>query len=471
LRHRIEEVDVMSAPARHPVYVLAASIAWAVCAAAHSAPVIVESKLLEIQQTDFFDNPSHFAGAIELGSGTSVPADGVRSVWGVRTSGRLSASNFDSLYLANTRIGVHFEIGGPRDLQVVLPAADGALFGHSSSGAVTIHSKVGSDSLVPGTTAKHGSVLTPYRLSLTLKPALKADYGFWGSSTNALFLGSNDDFSPIVKVGDPVPGRPGLNFNFLSTQIPVTPKYAGFVGSSVGVSGAYVFERESGNTYPVLENVWALSPYGIVSSIDLDGEKVAVASEQALSLTDASGSGPVHVLVPAGAVYAPGASLSAFSEVNLHGDRIAFRAAGTKGATGAFLTDLAGTVQKIVDGDTPIPGGSGNFGFVQQIGLSDDMVAFIGFDRLFQQAGLFAYLGGEIVPIARPGDMKGTKTINRVDFQSDALDGNVLAYTAYFTDASSASYLVGVLPAVPEPSAWILLLAGLSLLGARLRLR
>lgn len=151
------------------------------------------------------------------------------------------------------------------------------------------------------------------------------------------------------------------------------------------------------------------------------------------------------------------------------GERIAFTGPVNDPVTSAFDSDLDGSFMRIADGQTLVPGGGGSFfGCIHQIGNSEDLIAFIGFDESFNQAGLFGFANSSLFRIAGPGDIKKEnpedegKTVSSVDFQPDAIDGNVLAYTAYFTDGSSAAYLVAVALPVPEPAAWLLLAVGLA---------
>jgi hypothetical protein len=50
--------------------------------------------------------------------------------------------------------------------------------------------------------------------------------------------------------------------------------------------------------------------------------------------------------------------------------------------------------------------------------------------------------------------VKDGKTVRIVDFLPDAIDDNVLAYTAYFTDGTSASSLVAVVPGARSWLSW-----------------
>ena len=429
--------------------------------AAPAAPVVIEAKLLEHAVGGRFDNPGHLAGAIDFGTAASVGVNGVRGIWGLDVPGRHSGGSIGSAFIDGTQVGVQWEISGLREVNVVLKGSDAPQFGRSTGGTIGIRALAGSDTVVPGLTGKTTHVRPPPKLLLSLTPTLTAEYVAYSQGNEAFFVASNASLTPLVKAGDPVPGRPGQTFAFFTDRAALSARHAAFIGAGPSFSGVYLHDRETGNARVILDNDTLTDPYRGLSALDLGFGKLAIGTGIGLFVADPERTAAPELLVPAGTEYAPGRAVGQFRDVTLSPNRIAFRSLGSAGGFGAFLANPDGSVSKIADQLTPVPGNTITFGTAQQLGLSDELAAFIGFDSTFAQAGLFGYSGGELFAIARPGDVKDGKTIRVVDFLPGAIDENVLAYTAYFTDGSSASYLAAV---VPEPAQWLCLTAGLVLL-------
>jgi PEP-CTERM motif len=179
---------------------------------------------------------------------------------------------------------------------------------------------------------------------------------------------------------------------------------------------------------------------------------------------------------------------------------------------GIYAATLGGQVTSVVDINTPIPGGTGNFlAFRGNTSLDDGVVAFFGVDSLFRPGIYTAVIGGPVTRVAdtntpipgdtgtfenfgsfslsdgnvafndgspRPaiyGNVEGT--LARVIGPGDSLDGRTvlsatlaresqsgdqIAFVAAFTDGSSGIY-VAQPQVIPEPST--LLLFGLGILG------
>jgi hypothetical protein len=439
-------------------------------------PPFSELRFLQFDRGQVFDNLSHLAGAIDLSGASSVPVNGLRGVWGLGTTSRFNGTLIDSVYIDTVRVGVHWEISGLRDLISVASAPEAALFGHSTGGTVKVLSKLGSDSLDPLKLTPLGQIRPPQKLIMQVSATITGDIAEYSLQTNgsspAVYSIRSDTLTRVAGAGDAVPGRPGSTFTDFAPQHGYGYEFMFFGGkspaglSSLGFDAVYRHRRDTGELVPVLVNDPATNPYGVINGVAFDNGRLAVAADKGLLLTDQDGAAPLNI-VPAGTEYAPGVSVSTIRDVRMAGERIAFTSF-VDGASAAFVTGLDGSFTKIADRYTPVPGGIGTFSAAQQIGISDELVAFIGFDSSFAQAGLFGFVDDVLFRIAGPGDVKDGKTVGIVDFLPDAIDRNVLAYTAYFTDGSSAAYLLAV---VPEPAQWLLLAAGLALLRVRVRWR
>jgi hypothetical protein len=452
------------------VALLFGALAWALPqqALASGPPrPLSELKLLDLPQGQVFDNRDHLAGAIDLAGTSSVQVNGLR-VWGLSTSTAFRGSLIDSTYTDKVQVGLRWEIAGLRDLISVTKASEAAQFGRSTGGAIKIFSKIGSDTLDPITQNRLGQIATPQKLLMQVTPTVTADIAEYsmqaGGTSPVVYSVRNDTLTRVAAAGEAVPGRPGSTFTYFAPQRGESSEFLFFGGNSpfglsrVAFSAVYRHRRDTAATVPVLENDPATNPYGFINAVAYENARLAIGADKGLLLTDLEGTAPSNI-VPARSSYAPGLTISTIREIRIAGERIAFTSI-VQGRTAGFVTDLDGVFTKIADVQTPVPGRSDTFGAVQQIGISDDLIAFIGFDSSFAQAGLFGYVGDSLFRIAGPGDVKDGKTVRIVDFMPDAIDHNVLAYTAYFADGSSAAYLVAV---VPEPAQWLLLVAGIVL--------
>lgn len=446
------------------------AFAWNVSQAVASGPPppLSELKFVTVERGDVFSNVPDLSGAIDLNGASSVPVSGMRGVWGLKVSSSFRAALIEAAYLDTVNVGLQYEIGAGtvRDLIVVMKGSEAAQFGRGTGGGVNVLSKFGSDTPLDPFT-KLDRIKAPPRLIMTLTPTLSAEYSFQGgNSLSSIYSASNGTLSRVAALGDPVPGRPGSTFVTLGSQFGRSLSSTAFsaITSEVGPGGvrfsaAYRHDLVTGTLTPVVENDWLTDRFGTVGSVDLDDTKFVFGAGKGLYFADPLGVG-INEILPNGIEYEPGRHIQGFGEVNVWGDRVAFTSAGN---SAAFVTTLDGTLTKVADNRTPVPGGVGNFTSMLQVGISDELVAFIGFDATFAQAGLFGFNDDALFRIAGPGDVKDGKTVRIVDFLPGALDHNVLAYTAYFTDGSSASYLVAV---VPEPSRVALMAAGAVILLA-----
>jgi len=133
-------------------------------------------------------------------------------------------------------------------------------------------------------------------------------------------------------------------------------------------------------------------------------------------------------------------------------------------------TTIGGSLRVVADHDTPVPGGTGNFvGFASNAGLSiaSERVAFLGFGEGGSQ-GIYVWDAGVIRKVIDSGDSIDGRNVLLLDFNKEAFDGSALVFVANF----SGNFLQGIYVApVPEPGSIATQIAVLGGLYAVARLR
>ncbi|GAC1459847.1 MAG: hypothetical protein NVSMB70_05050 [Chamaesiphon sp.] len=128
---------------------------------------------------------------------------------------------------------------------------------------------------------------------------------------------------------------------------------------------------------------------------------------------------------------------------------------------------INGTLTKLVDTNTPVPGGTGNFsidtlgalfGNRNGIALSDGMVIFAGRDATTVQNNGNPTLyevpatGGQVTRVIGPGDQLNGHTIDSVNFDQNSFSNGQLAIEAVYTNFQGAGiYASGSAVSVPYP--------------------
>lgn len=178
---------------------------------------------------------------------------------------------------------------------------------------------------------------------------------------------------------------------------------------------------------------------------------------------------------------------------------VAFRVYQTTSSFEAIYTNLTGTLTAVVDTNTAIPEGTGNFKTVGNPSLDNSGLAFLGTDSadnggIYESkdglleliantetvipgrtdtffafsnptyddgnvaflgfgeggfSGIYTNLGGTLTKIFAQGDVIDGKTIAGIFLGSQAIDENRITFNAIFTDGSEGIYVV---TAVPESS-------------------
>lgn len=126
---------------------------------------------------------------------------------------------------------------------------------------------------------------------------------------------------------------------------------------------------------------------------------------------------------------------------------------------GGLYAASGGVIRRIALNSDPLPdGGTFSFNNLSTVAVDGDIIAFIG-----QSGSLYADVGDDIRRVIGAGDVLSGKTIEDIHINPDGLSGDQLAFVARFTDRSSGIYIA----TVPEPAALAPLLSLLLLLRKR----
>ncbi|MEE4296337.1 MAG: DUF11 domain-containing protein [Wenzhouxiangella sp.] len=125
---------------------------------------------------------------------------------------------------------------------------------------------------------------------------------------------------------------------------------------------------------------------------------------------------------------------------------------------------IDGVLRRVVDHQTPIPGGTGNFEYlgesfsstasISEPSLSNGRVVFAGknSDADASQLSLFLWDGSTIEPVLRSGDSVAGGVVNSVGLGRRGLDGNRLVMTAEMIEPGNSFRRVILLTELPEPA-------------------
>jgi hypothetical protein len=242
--------------------------------------------------------------------------------------------------------------------------------------------------------------------------------GSGGSGQSGVYTGTGGALATVADTGTAIPGGTG--------------NFVGF--NNVGIADGSVAFVGSGGTFQ----------QGIYS--DRAGALAVVADT---STPEPGGSGSFFP-------FGFNASIDAVG-------RVAFRA-GTPAGSGIYVDD-GSTLRRVADQDTPIPDGTGRFGFaIGNPAVDGEVVLFRGAGAGGQD-GVYVEIGGQLFKVLAAGDALDGRIVDFVNIDTDSLSGLDVALRAVFTDGSEGIYVTSI----PEPSAGGLLAAGLGVLAARRR--
>ncbi|HEX4825924.1 MAG TPA: hypothetical protein VFV19_16610 [Candidatus Polarisedimenticolaceae bacterium] len=278
-----------------------------------------------------------------------------------------------------------------------------------------------------------------------------------------------------IEVADLAYGIPGgsgtfTGFGDLSLAgIPPTPIRAAFVGSGVGQQGVYLADLSNLQIPPDpirLVDLTTAIPGGtgdftafrevsmtISPSASHVGFVGSGTSQEGLYLADVTDLmiPPSPVRIADGTTPVPGGSgaFTGFGHLSLASPRVASPAAwptriafvgAAAGQQGVYLSEVSNSLVppspiRLVDLNTPIPGGTGTYTGFDAVSAGGNVTAFRGMGSN-GQAGI--YLASPPTKVIAIGDTLEGKTVTGVTLGREGLDGDQLDFGASFSDGSQA---------------------------------
>lgn len=291
------------------------------------------------------------------------------------------------------------------------------------------------------------------RLNAGLAPAVSNGVVLFGASystmpgfdtTGGIFTSSQGTIKTIVQDHDPVPGTPGLMFDWVGDPT--------ISQGTVAFSGQYLFFNRSSFTSngsvsaPVADpsDPPSLGTSSFMGPPAISGQNVGFVAGRAPFSNPGlfvKGPGSFTTISQVGNP-APNGSFDAFLDYSLSNHDLAFRAYFDSSARQGIFVGNGGPVTKVVASGEPAP--TGVFASFRQPGISDGQVAFWATYDNATQEGIFSEAGGILTAVAKNGDVApsgGTFTGFQTDgFTGPSIIGDSIAFQA-LTSSGTGIYL------------------------------
>ena len=246
----------------------------------------------------------------------------------------------------------------------------------------------------------------------------------------------------VADLNTPIPGGGGTFIGFQSLDLD-----AGEVAfHGIGVSQSGVYRGSGPSALSVVADPNTPIPGGTGNFAggtepSLDGGEVAfIGTGLSNQFGVYRGSGPSTLTVVADTntpIPNGSGSFSSFRFPSLRGGEVAFRGEGALGQTGIYRRTGPSTPTVVVDFNTPVPGGSGNFDFIfgdhrYVPSLDNGQIVFLGGADISAQSGVYRGSGPTALNVVadRNTPVPGGSG-NFVDFIGASSDGGEVAFTAF----------------------------------------
>lgn len=304
------------------------------------------------------------------------------------------------------------------------------------------------------------------------QPSLSVVFGLSLSRDNVAFYAANSDHTyrcigaridgklvPIVDTDTPIPGGPdAINAQsyfrqFSSFTIDDDTVIFGGSKSSTERSGIYANRRGT------LDVLWTpgveKADEKLVYPVGRDGRVAFYASHGARKAGIYRKAGDnLHCIVDT-TTQMPGTA-STFEYLSyaprVSDQAIAFDGSDAALNSGIYLQTYQGrTLEKVVDSQTPFPGGSGTFAFLYEAdeilyALDGTSVAFVGYDsaRPYESLGIYTTLGGSFRKVIDVNDALDHKIITSLQVGPEGFCEGAIAFLAGFSDGTQGIYVAEV---------------------------
>lgn len=131
------------------------------------------------------------------------------------------------------------------------------------------------------------------------------------------------------------------------------------------------------------------------------------------------------------------------------GGNVTFIGIGSNAEFGIYEADASGTLRVIADRSTAAPGGQ-TFSQFYTLSCSDGDVAFTAATNV-NPTGLYKEINGRFVKVLRTGDTLDGKTVENLSLSQESMDGNEIAFKVEFSNSTDGLY-VAVVGCRPAPT-------------------
>ena len=123
-------------------------------------------------------------------------------------------------------------------------------------------------------------------------------------------------------------------------------------------------------------------------------------------------------------------------------DTVVFPASGSDPADSGIYSSRAGILTALADLSTPVPGGSGNFRFFGTPAIESGVVAFPAFDEMFK-AGIYRSAAGSLARVVDTQTTVPGRSVTFGFFGNPVVGGGIVAFSALASDFSPAGLYAG----------------------------
>jgi hypothetical protein len=291
--------------------------------------------------------------------------------------------------------------------------------------------------------------------------------GVGNSNQQGIYAGSaaGGSLTLVVNHSSAIPNGSGTFVNIVSPSI--SGSTIAFLASGSDQQGIYTGSASGGSLARVADLNTAVP--GGTGNFNLFGNTVPSISgstvaflggwstnQQGVYTGSASGGSVSRVADFSTAIPGGSGNFTAFagSAPVISGSTVAFRGAAGTTQLGIYTGSASGgSLARVVDLNTPVPGGTSNFSNVGAPAISGSTIAFIGSGTTASQSGIYYELntGGPLFKLITVNDALDGKTVSGLSLGQFAVDGTSVTFSVNFTDGSKGVYVAQITP-VPEPS-------------------